>query len=222
MKTIFARKLTCNRAIAFEILPFVFYVPKFEDPVRVLERSNLLVQLSVPLLESDLENLLVETETFEFEIEQSVFERLYLEIADLIGFTRASSHGHFDVTDPLFISALIAAATQRRTKTKLGAELFEQSRQLFLDLEVGQVNDYPTEIVRGELEAAWLYYSIFSDITGFYRHVEILDLENWGVRGWSINVLRFIERSVAKNYTSGFLPTISARDRWLAQPLLHR
>ena len=212
MKTIFARKLTCSREEVFEILPFVFYVPGFQGPLEKLERSNLVVQLSVPLHIWEMERLAVSDETFEFNIDESVFASLYLEIADLIGFTRASSHGHDHVTDPLYIAALLAAATQRRTKTNLGADLFEESRQLFLDLEVGQVNDYPSEIVLGELQAAWLYYSLFGEIKGFYRSVEILDLENWGVRGWSINILRFIQRATEKNYATELMPTVSARE----------
>lgn len=212
MKTIFARKLTCHGAEVFEILPFVFYTPGYQGPLEKLERSNLVVQLSVPLHIWEIERLTVSDETFEFNIDESVFASLYLEIADLIGFTRASSHGHDHVADPLYIAALLAAATQRRTKTNLGADLFEESRQLFLDLEVGQVNDYPSEIVLGELQATWLYYSLFGEIKGFYRRVKILDLENWGVRGWSINVLRFIERAIEKNYATGLMPTVSARE----------
>jgi hypothetical protein len=212
LKTIFARKLTRHGAEVFEILPFVFYVPSYQGPLEKLERSNLVVQLSVPLHMWEIERLTVSDETFEFNIDESVFASLYLEIADLIGFTRASSHGHDNVTDPIYIAALLAASTQRRSKTNLGADLFEESRQLFLDLEVGQVNDYPSEIVLGELQAAWLYYSLFSEIKGFYRRVKILDLENWGVRGWSINVLRFVERSLAKNFTTGLMPTLSARE----------
>jgi hypothetical protein len=83
---------------------------------------------------------------------------------------------------------------------------------LFLDLELGQVLGYPAEIVNGELQAAWLYHTVFSDLRGFYRDVQILDLENWGVRGWAINILRFIDSSVQKNYPTGLRPTIPARE----------
>lgn len=212
MKTIFARKLTCNRAEVFEILPFVFYVPGFQGPLEKLERSNLVVQLSVPLPIWEMERLAVSDETFEFNIDESVFASLYLEIADLIAFTRASSHGHDQVTDPLYIAALLAAATQRRTKTIQDVDLFEESRQLVLDLELGQVLDYPQEIVDGELQSAWLYHSVFTDLKGFYRDVQIVDLENWGVQGWGIKTLRFMQNALFKQYVNGKRPTISARE----------
>ena len=212
MKTIFARKLTCHEAEVFEILPFVFYVPGYQGPLDKLERSNLVVQLSVPLHIWEIERLTVSDETYEFNIDESVFASLYLEIADLVGFTKASSHGHDDVTDPLYIAALLAAATQRRTKAIQDVDLFEESRQLVLDLELGQVLDYPPEIVDGELQSAWLYHTLFTDLKGFYRDVQIVDLENWGIQGWSIKTLRFIQDALFKQYVNGKRPTISARE----------
>lgn len=211
MTSVFAKEIRSHKGSVFEILPYVFYKPGFEDIKHELTIEDLSVGFSdIPIQGADSVQLL--SERFEFEIDERVLEVALVELANSLQFAKTSALGHSDVQDPLYRSALIAAATQYRTKNQNGSDLFEDSRRLVLHLEIGQIYNYPSEIVAGELQAAWLYHSLFTQLNGFYRDVSVSDLENWGIRGWVIEVLRFIEKSIESHFASGFRPTLSARE----------
>ena len=196
---------------AFEILPHVFYRSSEYKPS--LGAHELSFEPAVFLENREIDR---SQEKYEFEIDDDSLAETITYLADMFGFNSSHSLGHTPgENDGYHFSALLGYATQFGSVNSLGVPIFEDSRQLFLDLEVAQHIHLPEEVRRAELQAAFLYKSLFVENRGFYRNLRVEDFENWGLTGWALELLRFVERSIDQVYGEGepaFRPPLSERE----------
>jgi len=199
----------------YEILPWVFYrgAPKRHLDIEDLSFETVVDAYEwVPSPQSQLT---------EFEIDDSQVPLLYERLARELKFDSRSCLGHDKSDDKFYLFALLAAATQRDGRNSLGLDQFEDSRQLFLDVQFAQFLDVDFaedsckfgDVEEGELAASLLYYSLFGDPTGFYRSVRADDLANWGLAGNGLNIIKFFEDSATKCFPSsgGRRPSLAQR-----------